>query len=50
MVTMKISREMNRRKRDNAVDIAGYAECLDRIHRERERRELQDDEEIANGK
>lgn len=38
MVGMKISREMNRRKRDNAVDIAGYAECLNRIHEERQRR------------
>jgi hypothetical protein len=38
MVAMKISREMNRRKRDNAVDIAGYAECLNRIHEERDRR------------
>jgi hypothetical protein len=39
MIAMKISREMNRRKKDNATDVAGYAECLDRIHRERERRE-----------
>jgi hypothetical protein len=38
MIALKISREMNARKQDNAVDIAGYAECLDRIHRESERR------------
>lgn len=38
MIAMKISREMNARKRDNAVDIAGYAECLNRIHDERDRR------------
>jgi hypothetical protein len=45
MVCMKISREMNRRKRDNAVDIAGYAECLNRIHDEQDRREREVDED-----
>lgn len=38
MVALKISRECNKHKRDNAVDIAGYAECLQRIVEERERR------------
>ena len=31
MITLKLSREMNAPKRDNRVDIAGYAECLNRI-------------------
>lgn len=43
MIAMKMSREMNRRKRDNAVDIAGYAECLDRIHSERVKRDTSHD-------
>lgn len=29
MIAIKLSRETHQRKRDNAVDIAGYARCLD---------------------
>jgi hypothetical protein len=32
MVLMKVAREMNTPKRDNAVDIAGYAKVLAMIH------------------
>lgn len=32
MVLVKISRESNRHKRDNLVDIAGYAKVLELIH------------------
>lgn len=32
MIAVKISREVNLPKRDNRVDIVGYAECLNRIH------------------
>lgn len=28
MIALKLSRETHQRKRDNAVDIAGYARCL----------------------
>lgn len=38
MIQVKVSREVNRPKRDNRVDMAGYAECLDRVHDERKRR------------
>ena len=31
MVAVKMSREVNRPKRDNRVDMAGYAGCVDRI-------------------
>jgi hypothetical protein len=31
MVEVKISREVNRPKRDNRVDMAGYAGCVDRV-------------------
>lgn len=39
MIGVKMSREVNKRKRDNRVDIVGYAECLDMTRRERARRE-----------
>lgn len=39
MVGLKISREVNRPKRDNVVDGAGYFENLDMVKRERSRRE-----------
>lgn len=39
MIAVKLSRDVHRPKRDNRVDIAGYAECLRRITEERERRE-----------
>lgn len=32
MIQVKVSRECNRPKRDNAVDIAGYAETLDMVN------------------
>jgi hypothetical protein len=38
MIGVKISREVNRPKRDNIVDGAGYFETLDMVKRERERR------------
>lgn len=31
MIAVKISRECHRPKRDNRVDIAGYAEVLDMV-------------------
>ena len=31
MIALKISRECNRPKRDNIVDIAGYAACIERL-------------------
>jgi hypothetical protein len=37
MIGVKISRECNRHKRDNATDIAGYAETLQMVVEERER-------------
>ncbi len=39
MVGVKISREVNRPKRDNIVDGAGYFETLDMVKNERSRRE-----------
>ena len=39
MVGLKISREINRPKRDNIVDGAGYFETLDMVKQERKRRE-----------
>lgn len=38
MIAVKISRELNRPKRDNLVDVAGYAKTLDMVHEERARR------------
>jgi hypothetical protein len=35
MIALKISREINRPKRDNRVDIAGYAKCLEMINKKR---------------
>lgn len=34
MIALKISRECHRPKRDNRVDIAGYAETLEMLHRD----------------
>lgn len=39
MITVKLSRECNHGKRDNRVDMAGYAECLQRIADERAKRQ-----------
>lgn len=36
MIAVKISRELNRRKRDNLVDICGYAKTLDLVHERRD--------------
>lgn len=38
MIALKISRQLYRPKRDNVVDMAGYANTLDMLIRERERR------------
>jgi hypothetical protein len=38
MVLLKVSRETYQPKRDNRTDMAGYAECLNRITEERGRR------------
>jgi hypothetical protein len=38
MILAKVSRETNRRTRDNKVDIAGYARTIDMIEQEREKR------------
>jgi hypothetical protein len=40
MVGVKLSREVNKPKRDNRVDIAGYAETLDLVAEWRERKQL----------
>lgn len=39
MIAVKLSRETNSPKRDNRVDLAGYAEALDMIVEERAKRE-----------
>ncbi len=39
MICVKLSREANRPKRDNLVDLCGYAQTLDMVYRERMRRE-----------
>lgn len=41
MCTMKISRECNKSKRDNMVDLAGYAECAAWVKDETYKRELE---------
>ena len=33
MILLKLSRETHQKKRDNSVDIAGYARCLDICNR-----------------
>lgn len=38
MIAVKLSRETHKPKRDNRTDMAGYAQCLDMVHAERERR------------
>lgn len=38
MVAVKLSREVHKPKRDNRVDVAGYAECVDMIASEQARR------------
>lgn len=41
MIAAKISRETNAPKRDNLVDIAGYAKCVDLVIEERARRQAE---------
>lgn len=36
MITAKISRECHSPKQDNRIDIAGYAETLEMVHRNKE--------------
>lgn len=38
MAAVKISREANKHKRDNIVDLAGYAECAGMVWDEQQRR------------
>lgn len=38
MVALKLSRESRKHKRDNCVDGAGYWECCQMVHEEREER------------
>lgn len=45
MIALKLAREMHTQKRDNAVDIAGYASCLDFI-RKAQKKEKSKDESI----
>lgn len=33
MIWLKMCRELNRGKKDNIVDIAGYAGCIDKINK-----------------
>ena len=39
MIAVKLSREVNRHGRDNLVDIAGYAACIERIVKQRDGQE-----------
>lgn len=34
MIALKMIRHKNNYKRDNVVDIAGYAQCLDDLHKD----------------
>lgn len=43
MIAVKISRECHLSKRDNRVDMAGYAQCLDWVILEREKRSVEYD-------
>lgn len=45
MVLVKVAREIHRPKRDSRLDLAGYAEVLDMIVEERERRGWKSDRE-----
>lgn len=35
MIGLKLAREVNKHSRDNAVDVAGYVNCLDLIEQKR---------------
>jgi hypothetical protein len=50
MVGLKISREVNRPKRDNIVDGAGYFETLDMVKEERLRRKAMEDHPAGKGR
>ena len=39
MIMVKVSRELNKAKRDNLVDICGYTKCLDMVIDDRIQRE-----------
>ena len=47
MILAKVSRESHAPKRDNAVDIAGYAETLQMVRDERQRRKACADRMVA---
>uniref|UniRef100_A0A6M3JRA0 Putative structural protein n=1 Tax=viral metagenome TaxID=1070528 RepID=A0A6M3JRA0_9ZZZZ len=47
MIAVKISRECNCPKRDNRVDIAGYAKCLDWALLEKETREAAEEHDAT---
>lgn len=38
MILVKLSRQLNASRRDNLIDICGYANCIDLAQAERERR------------
>ncbi len=38
MIAVKLSRECNKPKRDNTVDVCGYAKCLDQVNVDRAQR------------
>jgi len=40
MIAIKISRECNKHKRDNLVDVAGYAECVEWAINDKHQQEL----------
>ncbi len=53
MIAVKLSRQCNRPKRDNMVDAAGYAETVDWVMEEKEKRRIKgwaDAEAKARGK
>lgn len=47
MIAVKLSRQVNHKKRDNLTDIAGYAECTNRIINEEKRRIREDFADIV---
>lgn len=45
MIAAKISRECHSPKQDNRIDIAGYAETLEMVHRHKEATDVEEKEE-----
>ena len=41
MAQVKVSRQLNRHKRDNLVDLCGYAKCLEMVIDDRKQREAE---------